>query len=508
LAKQKIEIQNILNYRGSLMIFNNTVKAQSISQESIAGRDDRQQVTDTLRAPWNRIAFLTLRSANGKLGGGSGALIDPYHILTAGHVVYDKASGGWADPKSIDVSLGQNITDRYYGTAKATQIRSFKKWTSQGDSGYDMAVITLDRNIGNFTGWFNYRAESNAALNRAIVNLAGYPDDKAENFPSKVAGVLSAPMYTASGRVRTVTANRLIYNNAIDTDSGESGAPVWKYIPSTGNRQIVGVHTNGDPKGNFGSRLTPDKFNAIQSWIKADNLALKPSDRPDLVDYDAWFGTQSADFASSGGQFSVNAFVRNNGTAPAGRFQVSFYASSDTSITPGDYKLGDVTVDALNAFEWKKVSLQGALPSLPAASYFIGWQIDSSNAQAEFDESNNTGLFNRSHASRSRQTRQVDSLTGMQRGKAIAGQDKTFNSFAEKANVATLRETAQIHFKSNQLNPNRINLLPQVNEGIIGSSPTDSQLKQNHLPKFSFASNNTALSEITQLNTYPAIYHH
>ncbi len=488
------------------MVLNNTVKARSISQESVVGRDDRQQVTNTQQAPWNRIAFLTLRSANGKLGGGSGALINPYHILTAGHVVYDKASGGWADPKSIDVNLGQNVTDRYYGTAKATQIRSFKKWTSQGDPGYDMAVITLDRNIGNFTGWFNYRAESNAALNRAIVNLAGYPDDKAENFPSKIAGVLSAPMYTASGRIRTVTANRLIYDNAIDTDSGESGAPVWKYV--RGDRQIVGVHTNGDPKGNFGSRLTPDKFNAIQSWLKADNLALKPIDRPDLVDYDVWFGTQSADFASSGGQFSVNAFVRNNGTAPSGRFQVSFYASSDTSITAGDYKLGDVTVDTLNVFEWKKVSLQGALPSLPAASYFIGWQIDSSNAQAEFDESNNIGLFNQQPVSRSRQARQVDSLTGMQRGKAIAGQDKTFNSFTKKIKTATLQEATQIHLKSNGLNQKHATLLPQLDDVMIGHSPVDSQLKQNHFSKSSFMSNNTMLNQIGQPHAHSLIPNH
>ena len=327
---------------------------------------------------------------------------------------------------SIDVSLGQNGTNRYYGTAKATQIRSFKAWTAQGDPGYDMAVITLDRNIGNFTGSFGYGAVSNAALRQNIVNVAGYPDDKAPNFLGEGTGVTNAQMYTASGRIRTVTANRLIYDNAIDTDSGESGAPVWQYFLSTGANQIVGVHTNGDTKGNFGSRLTLDKFKAIQSWIKADNLALKPIDRPDLVDYDAWFGTHSTDLAASGNQFGVDAFVRNNGTASAGQFQMSFYASSDASITTGDYKLGNVTVDALDPFTWKKVSLQGTLPSLPVGSYFVGWQIDSSNAQAEFDESNNIGLADRQLVIGSRRTRQVDSLTGMQYGKSDRGARQNF----------------------------------------------------------------------------------
>jgi V8-like Glu-specific endopeptidase len=490
------------------MVLNTTVKAQSISQEFVIGTDDRQQVTNTQQAPWNQIALITLRSDDGTLAGGTGALIDPYHILTAGHLVYDKPSGGWAQTKSIDVSLGQKGTDRYYGTAKATQIRSFKAWTDQGNPNYDMALITLDRNIGNFTGWFGYGAVSNAALSQKIVNVAGYPDDKAPNLLGEGTGVTNAQMYTSSGRIRTVTANRLIYDNAIDTDSGESGAPVWKYFPSTKNRQIVGVHTNGNTKGNFGSRLTLDKFKAIQSWIKSDNSALKPIDRPDLVDYDAWFGTHSAGLAASGNQFSVNAFVRNNGTVSAGQFQVSFYAVPDTSTTTGVYKLGDVTVDALNPFIWKQVSLQGTLSSLPNGSYSVGWQIDSGNAQAEFDENNNIGLADQKLLIGSSRTRQVDSLTGMQNGKAIAGQDKTFNSFTKKIKVSTLQESTQIHFKSNGLNQKQSTLPPRLNEAMIGYSPADSQLKQNHFPKPSFMSNNTMLNQTEQPNFHSTIHNH
>ena len=44
------------------MVLNNTVKARSISQESIVDRDDRQMVTNTQQTPWNQIALATLNS--------------------------------------------------------------------------------------------------------------------------------------------------------------------------------------------------------------------------------------------------------------------------------------------------------------------------------------------------------------------------------------------------------------------------------------------------------------
>jgi V8-like Glu-specific endopeptidase len=55
--------------------------------EIVNGTDDRIQVTNTTTYPWSMVVEITLNGAQY----GSGILISPWHVLTAGHVV---SSGG------------------------------------------------------------------------------------------------------------------------------------------------------------------------------------------------------------------------------------------------------------------------------------------------------------------------------------------------------------------------------------------------------------------------------
>ncbi len=74
-----------------------------------------------------------------------------------------------------------------------------------------------------------------------------------------------------------------------------------------------------------------------------------------------------------------------------GDMMVSFYASTDTLITPSDIYLGSALASLLRNVS-ATTTLYGMLPAdVPQGSYYIGWIIDPSNWLAEADEDNNTG---------------------------------------------------------------------------------------------------------------------
>ena len=106
---------------------------------------------------------------------GSGVLIDPMHVLTAGHCVYDNENGyGWAD--EIVVVPGYEFFNRPYGDASAVNLHSWDGWVNNADFDHDMGIIDLDRPIGSLTGWHGYGYDNNNSFfeNNTFHN-PGYP---------------------------------------------------------------------------------------------------------------------------------------------------------------------------------------------------------------------------------------------------------------------------------------------------------------------------------------------
>ena len=143
--------------------------------------------------------------------------------------------------------------------------------------------------------------------------------------------------------------------------------------------------------------MNTDKFDRILTWIAEDDAARVPTDRPDLVDFDdvmdSDFSNISTTSAFPGDAFSAETFVRNNGTASAGSYEVSFYASTNDIISTGDTLLGSTTISSTNPFNFSGAQISVNLPSnLAAGDYYIGWIIDSGSQVGEFLEGNNIGL--------------------------------------------------------------------------------------------------------------------
>jgi len=81
-----------------------------------------------------------------------------------------------------------------------------------------------------------------------------------------------------------------------------------------------------------------------------------------------------------------------NGGAAGGAFKVSFYASTNTTITSGDHFIGSVNMPAMAGGAVADCDWSGNLPStVPPGTYYVGWIIDSDGQYAETNESNNVG---------------------------------------------------------------------------------------------------------------------
>ena len=217
--------------------------------ETVCGSDDRTQVTATANIPWRWICELIIQYPDGAGARGTGWFIGPHTVMTAGHVVFSKANGGWA--RRIEAIPGMNGVLRPFGSQIGTSFRSVTGWTQNTNPEYDYGAIILPNNdLGTRVGWFGFAVLSDAALNGLLVNLSGYPGDKSFGTQWFMAGNISA-----------VQPRRLRY--MVDTFGGQSGSPVWRL--SNGQRHAVGIHAYGGcPNG--ATRIVQAIFNNMVAW--------------------------------------------------------------------------------------------------------------------------------------------------------------------------------------------------------------------------------------------------
>jgi glutamyl endopeptidase len=224
--------------------------AQTLS-EVVIGTDDRVKIGNTTLYPWRCICSLLITAKDGSRWIGTGWLVGPRTLITAGHVVYMHSRGGWV--REIEVIPGRNGSSRPYGSCKATSFRSVKGWTVNKRRSHDYGAIVLPRDcaFGTRLGYFGYANLSFFSLLGLKVNLSGYPGDKP-----------AGTQWWHARRITFVTTRTLVYN--IDTFGGQSGSPVWRL--RNGKRHVVGIHTNGSTSGNSATRITKPVFDNIKKW--------------------------------------------------------------------------------------------------------------------------------------------------------------------------------------------------------------------------------------------------
>jgi V8-like Glu-specific endopeptidase len=212
---------------------------------------------------------------NGKSVEGTGALINGDHVLTAGHVIYSAADGGYAT--SVKVTPEQYGERAPFGVAFGTFERVDPSWinfskTNPGGTSQnvaDIGLVTLNRAIGYTTGWFTPAYNNNNAFfANAPFLTAGYP---------ALNGAGNAQMYVENGRVMGASGTNGIafHQSSLPVAAGQSGSPLWQ-TTARGGALLYGVVTgaNGFAASNiaFASRITQAVDNELMAWERVDRM--------------------------------------------------------------------------------------------------------------------------------------------------------------------------------------------------------------------------------------------
>ncbi len=232
-----------------------------LTPEIIPPKDSRIKVpSHKLDDPPFRYICSLVRKSNGSPLG-TGTLIGPRTVLTAGHVIAGKSSG------SIRVIPGRHGNDApLFGTANSLRLKLPDDFASS--TGTDYGLVILDKEIGKDVGFWgvNYQRWSwdprgTSILKGALpflpggfkVNLAGFPRDLPKDKPNPAPCEARASGARFMYRVYDTTVRRfkntppglLEYKN--DTCPGMSGSPLWiKRSRWKGGRVMIAIHIRAD----------------------------------------------------------------------------------------------------------------------------------------------------------------------------------------------------------------------------------------------------------------------
>ncbi len=240
-----------------------SILAKKLPAAKIFGNDDRQYVSDTTTFPWSAIGLIEAGFSNGDLHTGTGVMIGNKTVLTVAHVVYD-ATLGWAT--TIYFVPGKDGNTEPFGQIRATQSMALEGWTGRSDDNYDIAMLVLASSVGKQTGYFKIAVEPDSFFADQFLYTAGYPGDLGSVY-----------QYSGTGSSYGREGNMILHS--IDSEPGQSGAPIWTGNPADGSARLVALMKgtmetiqNGKvTEDGLGTRITQEFANWIDGQLAENN---------------------------------------------------------------------------------------------------------------------------------------------------------------------------------------------------------------------------------------------
>ena len=204
-------------------------------------KDNRQIIKNPQNdARYCTTVYISATTANGGKLRGSGFMIGPNAVATAGHVLFDKdefGGDGWITSATITPAKNTTETEPHFGTASAIAYRCGGDWARKSDYNDDWGIIILNRDIGTQTGLMGKHSQSAAYSNDTVAYVNGYP---------KLVGSSSVEqfdLYTSFGSISSSKSKKL-HSKDIYMSNGDSGGPCY-IISKTYGYQAIGIASYG-----------------------------------------------------------------------------------------------------------------------------------------------------------------------------------------------------------------------------------------------------------------------
>lgn len=285
---------------------------------TVIGSDSRQVTTAFTTFPFSTVTTVDAQFSFGN-GIGTGILIGPNHVLTAGHNAYSKANNAVVNRLRTTISanedaLGSRVIGRSSDPgANVTNINFLANYDTTGAPADDIALFTTSDAplAANETIGLIAFVDPESAKGLTI-DTAGYPGDNVSgNIPGNTGArgrdlVRSPGTADTPGSIVFTNGRRFYYSTDVDTAGGQSGSGVWHTLEGDNAPRVLGIHAYGSSRNNSGTLITTELYEAIVAQMKADSGTANANDLPE----NAIIGTNPGFFSFLTG--SGNDFIRGS----------------------------------------------------------------------------------------------------------------------------------------------------------------------------------------------------
>jgi V8-like Glu-specific endopeptidase len=220
-------------------------------------------------SPLQGVVELQVTYPDGQVAVGTGAMIDRSHVLTAAHLLYSAKDGGYATSVLAIPAADGAVTP--FGVAQGKYERVDPSWIrfNQSNPGMtspeveDIGLVTLNRPIGDSTGWFNVGGGAAVAAG-GTYQTAGY---------LALAGFNGPHLFSESGQALGPVADGIGFvQRSLSLVPGQSGSPLWQ--ASAGGAPVISAILTGtdgfSASGRvYGVTITPAVARELRKWETA-----------------------------------------------------------------------------------------------------------------------------------------------------------------------------------------------------------------------------------------------
>ncbi|KAK4222552.1 hypothetical protein QBC38DRAFT_401292 [Podospora fimiseda] len=194
---------------------------------------------------------------------GTGWLISPDTLVTAGHNVFDWSGYGTGLGRAVHIKVyigyhGRENTDSPMVQSRvAREIVTTAEWIMSRENRHrDVAIIRLDRPFTGNLRCFNYK--STPKQGEDMLGVVGYPADKVLTYDDgreEKGAIMYEQFNDIAYNLEPTNQNQLgMLKYRISTFGGQSGAPI---IRKGAKPVVIGTHVYGGGDKNQGSTIGP-----------------------------------------------------------------------------------------------------------------------------------------------------------------------------------------------------------------------------------------------------------